>query len=134
MLKVASISTTYREGYPSVFDLYQAGMTGGDGTPGILWTATLKQLQVFTNTPALNEIDLIAEDESGTEFPILSKVRISKSTSPVDLMPLLGYSDGLMLSADLVLKVKIGLPQNITGNAFITFLGFAEESGIVPEA
>lgn len=74
-------------------------------------------------------------DEAGDEFSLISEARISRSTSPQNLLPLLGYENGLAIAGESVLTATIQLPQNVTGNSFITIMGFAEEWGLpaVPE-
>lgn len=131
VVRSVQILTTFLNGYPPIFDLYQPGTLISQDMPiGYRWHGKITQFQIFTNSRVTNAISLLLQDESGTEYPLLEAVRISRSTSPIDFIPLLGYLEGLEFSADTVLKARIVFPQNVAEGDYITLIGFAEETGL----
>lgn len=134
--RTVQITSTFLAGYPATFDLYQPGTIVGEPIPpGYRWAGRIIQLQAFTDSRAINGLSLSLLDQAGDEFSLISEARIARSTSPLNLLPLLGYENGLEIAGESVISATIQLPQNVTGNSFITIMGFAEEWGLpaVPE-
>ena len=127
-VRTVQIIKTFRTGMPYLTDLYQPGTLPTFGFTGGRWAGKIIQLQILTNSLAINGINLSVEDEEGTEYGLLDNVRIRKQESPVDLMPLLGYETGFYMSADHVLKATVVYPENFQDSYFITIMGFAVET------
>lgn len=125
-----SIQKTYRNSYPSSFDLYAPGYEDpGNLAAGLSWAGRVTQLSAFLGGGSPSMVALILEDEEGTEYPLISGVRLNRGNSPLNLLPLIGASDGLWIGPNIVLKATIEQPQNIDANGYISITGFAEEVG-----
>lgn len=126
-VRTVQIITTFRTGMPSVTDLYQPGTISTANFTGGRWAGKIIQLQLLTDNRAVNAISLSVEDESRAEYTLLEEVRVIRTTSPLDLMPLLGYEKGFYMSASHVLKANVVYPQNV-GDSYLTVAGFAIET------
>ncbi|MBD2107425.1 hypothetical protein [Nodosilinea sp. FACHB-13] len=127
-VRTVQIIKTFRTGMPYLTDLYQPGTIPTAEFTGGRWAGKIIQLQILTNSLAINGLTLSIEDEDGTEYGLLDNVRVRKQESPVDLMPLLGYESGFYMGADHVLKATVVYPQNFQPEYFITIMGFAIET------
>lgn len=94
------------------------------------YSGFIDQLQVISAIRGNHQFSVWL-DWDGVETPLTSKITLTRSTPPKDLLPIISATGIFKISEGFKLGIQLHTPDNLIEGDVITFLGFAREEGLL---